>query len=122
VLLVSRDNDPVGYAVLLTRRGGVSARLYSIAVSRGAAGRGIGSMLLHAAEDEARRRGVLRVHLEVRADNSTAIRFYEKAGYRPIGQRPDYYEDGATALLFARRLTAAGGAGAAPQRRLNRAA
>src|ERR1041384_111664 len=46
---------PVGYAVVLTRRGSRKARLYSIAVHPNAGGRGIGSSLLAAAEDMAHR-------------------------------------------------------------------
>ncbi len=38
-----RRERPIGYAVLLFRRGGRSARLYSIAVAAEDAGRGVGS-------------------------------------------------------------------------------
>jgi ribosomal protein S18 acetylase RimI-like enzyme len=60
--------------------------------------------LVRALEEEARRRGASRMYLEVRVDNAAAIRLYEKLGYRSIGRREDYYEDGAAALLFAREL------------------
>ena len=60
------------------------------------------------------------MHLEVRADNSAAISLYERAGYRRSGERADYYEDGASALLFARKL--AGSAVPMRSRRLRRAA
>ena len=105
VVLASLD-APVGYAGLLTRRGTRSARLYSIAVSPNSVGRGVGRRLLQAIEDEARRRGASRLHLEVRADNVSAIHLYERMGYRRVGRRDDYYEDGAPALLFARQLSA----------------
>jgi ribosomal protein S18 acetylase RimI-like enzyme len=104
MLVASRGGRPIGYAVFLTRRGGQSARLYSIAVAQGEAGRGIGSRLLAAVEEAAIKRGARRLHLEVRADNSTAVSFYERLGYKPAGERPGYYEDGMTALLFARHL------------------
>jgi len=104
MLVASRGGLPIGYAVVLTRRGGHSARLYSIAMARKEAGRGIGSCLLAAAEEAAVERGARRLHLEVRADNSLAATFYERLGYKPAGQRPGYYEDGMTALLFARHL------------------
>jgi ribosomal-protein-alanine N-acetyltransferase len=121
-VLVANDADgTVGYAVVLMRRGGRRARLYSIAVTSMAAGRGIGSGLLSAAEDIARRRGATRLHLEVRADNVKAVALYERAGYRPAGRRLDYYEDGASALLFGRQLAVPAAAGT-PPRRLRRAA
>jgi ribosomal protein S18 acetylase RimI-like enzyme len=117
VIVACIEGRPVGYAMILTRRGSRKARLYSIAVSPNASGRGIGSSLLAAAEDMACRLGASRLHLEVRADNPTAIRLYERAGYRALGQKLDYYEDGAMALLLGRELPAT-----IPARRLRRAA
>jgi len=105
MLVASRGGRPIGYAVLLIRRGGRSARLYSIAVAKEEAGRGIGARLVVAAEGAAQARGARRLHLEVRADNPSAVSFYERLGYEPAGQRPGYYGDGMTALLFARHLS-----------------
>lgn len=122
VLVASGTEGTVGYAVILMRRGSQRARLYSIAVSSEATGRGVGSRLLTAAEDAARRRGACRLHMEVRADNAKAIGLYERAGYRPVGQRPDYYEDGTTALLLGRQIAIPAAASPAPPRRLRRAA
>lgn len=122
VLVASSAEGTVGYAVILMRRGSQTARLYSIAVSSEATGRGVGSRLLSAAEDMARRRGASRLHLEVRADNSRAIGLYERSGYRSAGQRLDYYEDGATALLFGRQIAIPSAASPAAPRRLRRAA
>jgi len=121
VLLVAcRKSRILGYAVLLLRRGTRSARLYSIAVAADKAGQGVGSRLLDAAEAAARERKAVVVRLEVRADNPSAIAFYERRGYRQIGTRPDYYEDGETALLFSHLLPA--GLVATPSRRLRHAA
>jgi GNAT superfamily N-acetyltransferase len=44
-------------------------------------GRGIGTALLHAAEDEARSRGATRLTLTVGVDNARARRLYERHGY-----------------------------------------
>jgi ribosomal protein S18 acetylase RimI-like enzyme len=106
VVVALRGADILGYAILLTRRGIRSARLYSLAVAPEAAGQGIGRRLLDAMERAARRWGALRLRLEVRADNERAIRLYEEAGYALIGRRAEYYSDGMTALLYARDLTA----------------
>jgi ribosomal-protein-alanine acetyltransferase len=110
----------LGYAVLLLRRGGRTARLYSIAVDKTAAGHGIGAALLAAVETAARKRSAGRLRLEVRADNAPAIRFYERHGYHRDGERPDYYQDGMTALLYSRVLYPT--LPAASRRRLQRAA
>lgn len=106
VLVALSGASILGYAILLTRRGIRSARLYSLAVAPEAAGRGIGRRLLAGIERAARRCGAERLRLEVRTDNRRAIRLYEEAGYGLIGRRPEYYSDGMTALLYARDLAA----------------
>jgi ribosomal protein S18 acetylase RimI-like enzyme len=92
----------LGFAVILTRRGSRTARLYSIGVRQ--PGHGTGSRLLAAAETAARTRGAERMRLEVRPDNPEAARFYERAGYQPFGRRADFYEDGMAANLYARDI------------------
>ncbi len=94
----------LGAALLLFRRGSRVARLYSIAVTGAARGRGVGSELLRACERAARRRSCRVLRLEVRTDNVAAKRMYEGAGYRPIGRRLAYYEDGAEALRYEKSL------------------
>jgi ribosomal-protein-alanine acetyltransferase len=104
ILVACRGREIVGYALLLMRRGISSARLYSIAVAPEETGRGVGARLLAEIEAAARERHTRRLHLEVRADNPKAIRFYEGAGYALVGRRPDYYADGMAALLYSRDL------------------
>jgi len=52
---------------------------------------GIGEGLCEAGLDEARRRGVTFVLLEVRASNETAQLLYRKLGFKFVGRRRDYY-------------------------------
>ncbi len=105
LFVAPRHDAIVGYALASFGRGSRGARLYSIAVTP-KAGRGVGRLLLAAAEAEALRRGCDRMRLEVDERNARAIRLYERAGYRPQGRREAYYEDGATALLYAKPLAA----------------
>jgi ribosomal-protein-alanine acetyltransferase len=100
LLVAARSDRVLGYALVLCRRSGRSARLYSIAVAAEEAGRGVGSRLLAAAEARAKARGAERLTLEVRSDNPAAINFYRRRGYQEIGTRKDYYEDGMSARLF----------------------
>jgi ribosomal protein S18 acetylase RimI-like enzyme len=95
---------PAGGAVVFLRAGSRVARLYSIAVDLAARGRGLGAALLGAAERAARRRGADMLRLEVRQDNPVAIALYEARGYRRIGARHGYYEDGADAWRYERAL------------------
>ena len=94
------DGEVVGYHLVLTRSGTSVARLYSIAVSAAARGRGVGDRLMADAERQAKRLGAAVLRLEVRPDNAAAIRLYEQRGYRRIGTRSDYYADGSDAFRY----------------------
>jgi ribosomal protein S18 acetylase RimI-like enzyme len=94
-----------GYMLVLFRRGAPLARLYSIAVAPEHAGRGLGTALLAAAEGAAVDRGCTRMRLEVDTRNIRAAALYPRSGYRQIGRREGYYEDGGTALKLEKRLT-----------------
>jgi ribosomal-protein-alanine N-acetyltransferase len=52
---------------------------------------GIGRSLMEAAKDEARRRGVKQILLEVRASNKPAQLLYGELGFKLVGRRRDYY-------------------------------
>jgi ribosomal protein S18 acetylase RimI-like enzyme len=109
VVVAERDGAIAGYALVLLRGGSRIARLYSIAVAVGAAGRGTGHRLVEAAEKAALEAGRCALRLEVRADNARAIALYEDLGYRRLGERPHYYEDGMTALRYEKPLSSGGG-------------
>ncbi|MEM1101034.1 MAG: GNAT family N-acetyltransferase [Pseudomonadota bacterium] len=59
-------------------------------------GQGIGSRLLEAAEELARQKGCIRVHLETRSEG--ARRLYERVGYRVFGELENY--DGAQSFYY----------------------
>ncbi|KGF67057.1 GCN5 family acetyltransferase [Hoeflea sp. BAL378] len=96
--------EVTGYAMILFRAGAALARLYSLAVAPGHAGRGIGRALLAAAEKAAMDHDRILLRLEVREDNVSAIALYKTAGYRRIGRVADYYADGMAALRFEKLL------------------
>jgi ribosomal protein S18 acetylase RimI-like enzyme len=93
-----------GYALVTFPPRSTLARLYSIAVARPLRGRGIGRLLMDAAERTAVRRGRRAMRLEVNVRNAPAISRYERAGYRLFGRLSDYYADHADALRFEKRL------------------
>lgn len=102
---VARDRHGLaGYSLVLYRPNSDRARLYSIAVAPRARGSGLGARLLRDAEAAARQWGSARLGLEVRADNAGAIGLYRRARFEQIGTRENYYGDGATALIFEKRL------------------
>jgi ribosomal protein S18 acetylase RimI-like enzyme len=104
VLMATEDGGLAGTAIVLFRSRSVVARLYSIAVSPHAGGRGVAATLLDAAETSAMARGCRLMRLEVHPANHAAISRYRKSGYREFGRRRRYYEDGGDALLFEKRL------------------
>jgi ribosomal protein S18 acetylase RimI-like enzyme len=92
-------------AVVFYRRNSSMARLYSLAVALHARGAGLGRRLLAAAEADAQAHGCSVMRLEVRVDNAPAVALYERHGYVRGPRIPGFYEDGADAWRYAKRLT-----------------
>jgi ribosomal protein S18 acetylase RimI-like enzyme len=93
-----------GYVLVLFRPVSGVARLYSIAVAPDMAGRGVGRCLLAAAEKAAIGRRCTLMRLEVQDRNTAAIARYAKSGYRLLGRRRHYYDDGGDALRYEKDL------------------
>lgn len=77
------------------------AELLLIGTSPKARGRGRAKMVLSHLQDQLRARGILRLFLEVAADNTPARALYASLGYQKIGCRRAYYH-GIDALLLER--------------------
>jgi ribosomal protein S18 acetylase RimI-like enzyme len=104
-VLVATDGERLaGTAIVLFRPRSPVARLYSIAVAPHMSGRGVGPMLLAAAEVAALAHDCTAIRLEVHHNNHTAISRYRKSGYGEFGRHRAYYEDGGDALRFEKRL------------------
>ena len=103
--LVADSGRVTGAAILLYRKGVQTARLYSISVSVDAGGQGIGRALIAAAKQVACDRDCLRLRLEVRKSNARAISLYERTGFKVIGRKDHYYDDGEDALIMQLDLT-----------------
>lgn len=104
LIAVEQEDRLAGYALVLFRPGSAIARLYSIAVAASTARRGLGRMLLAAAEEAALRRGCNALRLEVHEQNAAAIGHYRKSGYELFGRHLAYYDDRGDALRFEKRL------------------
>jgi len=94
----------LGYVMVLFSRGTSLARLYSIAVSAAARGRGVGRALVKAAEGAARDAACADLRLEVRRDNAASLELFRQMGYREFGTIEDYYEDHMGALRLQKSL------------------
>jgi ribosomal-protein-alanine N-acetyltransferase len=84
------------------------AELGDLAVHPDHRGRGIGSRLLTTSLEEARRRSIRAVFLEVRAGNEHAKRLYERSGFEVVNVRRGYYAQPVEDALVMRYLIDAG--------------
>jgi predicted GNAT family N-acyltransferase len=97
---VARDAAGVLVATgrLLLRDDGTAA-IGRMATDASARGRGYGAAVLRVLQDEARRRGAREVQLHAQV---TARAFYERAGYRALGE--EYVEAGIRHVTMRRAL------------------
>ena len=66
--------------------------------------RGIGTRMIQWLEESARVAGIRGVHLEVRARNQQARRFYRRSGFLEMALLPKYYRGIEAAVWMARDL------------------
>lgn len=104
LLVAMRDRQLLGYVLLLYSRGTSLGRVYSLAVDAAFRKAGIAARLMQEAETQALEDGRSFLRLEVRPDNHSAIRLYEKLGYQPFDIVTDFYEDHADALRMMKVL------------------
>ena len=96
-LVVPEGDRIVGYAGLAQLAD--EAYVQTIGVTPSHQRRGLGATLLQALMDDAKRRGSVRVGLEVRVDNAPAIAMYERFGFHGIAVRKRYYQPSGTDAL-----------------------
>lgn len=93
--LVAQDGEEiVGYGGLCAYPD--ESFVQTLAVRGDRQGSGVGTKLLAALIDEARRRDEPMVGLEVRADNPVAQRLYLRFGFEQVGIRKGYYQPSGT--------------------------
>ena len=76
---------------LVARRVATDMEILNFAVRPGARRNGAGAALLQSAMDWARTFAAEHAILEVRSENETALRFYERHKFQIVGRRRDYY-------------------------------
>ncbi len=91
---------------ILSRLVAGEAEILSVAVASARRGRGLARALLNLHLRRLAGLGVRAVFLEVDEHNEPARRLYRRAGFREVGRRPGYYQQGRerpTAALVLRR-------------------
>jgi ribosomal protein S18 acetylase RimI-like enzyme len=84
VFVAEEGGEVVGFVTMSTRRyfgGDLDAYVGELVVDRRAEGRGVGRMLMTAAEDWARGQGLAHISLDTGAANAHARAFYRALGY-----------------------------------------
>jgi ribosomal-protein-alanine N-acetyltransferase len=106
LLLVAKIEEPhcqlIGYILVLIYR--LSARVYSLAIDPGYRNQRIGSTLLEAAIEEIKKKGLLKISLELRKKNKAAMRLYKLFGFEVSGFCPGYYQGEDDAVVMMRKL------------------
>lgn len=102
VLVASVDGVLQGFAVMKFHD--EEAHLFLLAVEPKSRRSGIGKALVLWLEKSCRTAGIRNIRLEVRASNNSARAFYEKLGYRFVGQVLAYYDKREAAVVMARSL------------------
>lgn len=91
--IVDESGEPNGAGVagfVLTRAAPGEEELLLIAVHPDCRGRGLAQTLINQLFAKASERGSERIFLEMRRGNP-AVHLYRKVGFKPIGERPNYY-------------------------------
>jgi len=94
------------HGFILSRLAGGEAEILSVAVASARRGRGLARALLNLHLRRLAGLGAGAVFLEVDEGNEPARRLYRRAGFREVGRRPGYYQQGrdqAAAALVLRR-------------------
>jgi [ribosomal protein S18]-alanine N-acetyltransferase len=104
--LAWEENEPAGF--ILVRDLGNECEILSLGVAPHWRRRGVARTLLQAAAEEAQRRGLPSIVLEVAVDNEPAFDLYIGIGFATVGRRARYYRrpDGRADALILRLVLA----------------
>jgi ribosomal-protein-alanine N-acetyltransferase len=102
VVVARIDGCMAGFAIM--RYGDDDAHLDLLAVAPAYRRAGVARRLLQWLEKCAAVAGILRIDLEVRAQNTEAQRFYERLGYHRTAHLPGYYQGVEDAFRMRRDL------------------
>lgn len=96
------SDELIGFAIMSF--GEAHGHLSLLAVQPALQRRGIGRSLVHWLEESARVAGLTGVHVEVRANNLDARRFYRCLGFQELALLPRYYKGVEAAVWMVRDL------------------
>lgn len=100
------DGYMAGFVIGIMNRNrfGTYGRIYTLDVDEGYRGHGIGSQLTHTLLEDLRLAGCEKCFLEVRVNNYSAIKLYERLGFEKKNIIVDYYAPGVHAIKMKKDL------------------
>jgi ribosomal-protein-alanine N-acetyltransferase len=104
---IAEQNDQMaGFAIVewAQQITGIAAYIATIEVLPEQRGHGIGTELLRRLEGSANAERANEVWLHVDAENASAIRLYERAGYTETGRADHYYARNRSAAIYVKNL------------------
>jgi ribosomal protein S18 acetylase RimI-like enzyme len=101
-IVAEADAEIIGFCLTAHER--KSGYIITIDVLAEFRRQGVGTMLLAAVERRLAASGVCEVALETATDNSSAIAFWQKHGYRKCGVKKDYYPGGRDAFSMSKTI------------------
>jgi ribosomal-protein-alanine N-acetyltransferase len=99
--IVAEDNTIAGF-ILGALTDTHTLRILMLCVEESRRGKGVGTALINAFIKGFPK--TERIFLEVKVHNKTAIKFYEKLGFRITDFLPHFYNDGTDGFLMEKRL------------------
>ena len=90
-IVLIKDDDIIGYADFWDIVG--DAQIMNVAISKKYQGKGYSNILMNKMIEEAIKRNLDTMSLEVRVSNEKAINLYEKYDFEIQGKRKNYYQD-----------------------------
>ena len=90
---VETSNQSIrGFIIILYKKNSKIAGIETIDVDPKYQGKGIGTRLMHAAEEEIKKKGINKIRLEVSKNNVAAINLYKKLEYYQTAILHNYYQ------------------------------
>ena len=92
-LVAKANNDIAGFIItqIEIENNTLFGHIITINVSSSCRRKGIASKMLQEMEIILKQKGIRECHLEVREDNSAALKLYQKSGYQKISKLEKYY-------------------------------
>lgn len=102
--LVAVDDEAGRAQGFIVAHRGPTGHIVTIDVDPATRRAGVGSALLHSAEERLHSAGSHAVGLETAVDNLAALAFYKRHGYNVLRTWPRYYSNGVDALVLKKEL------------------